>query len=261
MANERRSAERPPSAVRSAAVTMGPSLLVNLVAVGCTFRTLHRFLNRTAGRHSVSLTCVLGAIAPWVYLVALRPWVLRWGARPTEVAASLPGDGLVPETAWASTRAVNIAAPAVAVWPWLAQMGQDKAGLYSYAWLENLAGLQFHNADRIHPEWQDVAVGDVVRFAPGQDTLRVASVEPNHALVWQILDPRTGRPAPATWAFVLKPEGEEHTRLIQRFRIGGEPRWLVGVAYSLVMEIPHFVMERAMLLGIRARAQQAQRAH
>ena len=53
-----------------------------------------------------------------------------------------------------------------AVWPWLVQMGQDRGGLYSYETLENLVGLHYHNADRIHPEWQRLAAGDVMRLVP-----------------------------------------------------------------------------------------------
>ena len=80
----------------------------------------------------------------------------------------LPGDELVPQPVWASTRALTIAAPREAVWPWLAQMGQDRAGLYSYERLENLAGLDFHNADPIPPEWQDIALAGcrITLYAP-----------------------------------------------------------------------------------------------
>jgi hypothetical protein len=65
-----------------------------------------------------------------------------------------------------TTRAITIAAAAEAIWPWLVQMGQDRGGLHSYDWLENLFGLQFRNADRIVPEWQHLAVGDQIRLAP-----------------------------------------------------------------------------------------------
>ena len=44
-------------------------------------------------------------------------------------------------------------------------MGQDRGSLYSEA-LANLIGLRFHNADRVDPGWQQLAVGDVVRLAP-----------------------------------------------------------------------------------------------
>jgi hypothetical protein len=183
--------------------------------------------------------------------------VLHWGATPEEVSDDLPGDEIVPRPSWQSTRAIDIAAPVEQVWPWLAQMGEDRGGLYSYDWLENLAGLEFHSADRIVPEWQTVQVGGRVRFAPRQDTMVVAQVESGHCLVWRVLNPSTHRPANATWAFLIRPIDTTHTRLIQRFRFGVGPRLLGMIFYAALMEIPHFVMERKMLLGIRARAERA----
>ena len=79
---------------------------------------------------------------------------------------SLPGDELVDGRIIQTTEGVWIDAEASAVWPWLVQMGQDRGGLYSYEALENFFGLQYHNADRIHPEWQRLAPGDRVRLAP-----------------------------------------------------------------------------------------------
>jgi hypothetical protein len=251
-------------------VSFGPSLLLVVAVIATSARTIQRALSRSPARGPLDALATLGALLPWVYLLLGRRWVLNWGARPSEVERVLPGDDIVSPPAWISTRAITIEAPVEAVWPWLAQMGQDKGGLYSYTWLENLAGLDFHNADRLHPEWQEVAPGDPVRFAPGQDTLMVASAEPNRALVWRILDPATHRPmdpgsttsgvvADATWAFVLESEGADQTRLIQRFRFGGRPRSLLAVAYTLFIEIPHFVMEERMLRGIRDRAERAWR--
>ena len=43
-------------------------------------------------------------------------------------------------------------APVETVWPWIAQIGQDRGAFYSYAWLENLAGCRLRNADHIHPD-------------------------------------------------------------------------------------------------------------
>jgi hypothetical protein len=46
-------------------------------------------------------------------------------------------------------------------------MGQDRAGFYTYEWLENrVLRLDIHNADRIVPEWQNVQVGDRLWFYP-----------------------------------------------------------------------------------------------
>jgi hypothetical protein len=182
---------------------------------------------------------------------------LHWGATRDEVEDQLPGDEIVARPSWQSTRAIDIAAPVEQVWPWLAQMGEDRGGLYSYDWLENLAGLEFHSANRIVLDWQTVQVGGIVRFAPKQDTMVVTQVEPNHCLVWRVLNPSTHEPADATWAFVLRPIDATHIRLIQRFRFGVGPRLLGAIFYTALIEIAHFVMERKMLLGIRARAERA----
>lgn len=65
----------------------------------------------------------------------------------------LPGDELVEDPGIQTTRALTIDAAVRDVWPWLAQIGQDRGGFYSYEWLENLAGCRMRNAWRIHPEW------------------------------------------------------------------------------------------------------------
>jgi hypothetical protein len=97
-----------------------------------------------------------------------------------------------------------------------------------------------HNADRIHPEWQHREVGELVRLHPAIG-LRVAEFEPNHALV---LD---------GWgSFVVEPIDDCHSRLISRSRV---PRGWAALSYALLLEIPHFVMQRKMLLGIKQRAE------
>src|ERR1051326_1535990 len=96
-------------------------------------------------------------------------------------------------------------------------MGQGRGGLYSYDWLENLAGLDIHSADRVVPELQHLAVGDAVPLAPGEKSMVVARLDPAHALVLRIANPQTGialddAPGGAgiagSWAFVLRPHGE-----------------------------------------------------
>jgi hypothetical protein len=184
----------------------------------------------------------IGTSAATVYLFGIRPWLLRWGATPEELRQPLPGDALVPEPWIQSTRAITIHAPVEAVWPWLAQIGQDRGGFYSYEWLENLAGCEMQNADRIHPEWQTRALGEIVRLHP-QTGLRVALFEPNRVLALE------------GWgAFVLEPLDANTTRLIARSR---SPRGPLSVVMALIGEIPHFVMERRMLLGIKWRAEAA----
>ena len=90
----------------------------------------------------------------------------NWGATAEEAAAPLPGDELVPEPAQNTTLAVSIGASAQEVWAWLVQIGQDRGGMYSYDWLENLIGLHIHSAEEIRPEWQHLTAGDRVVVVP-----------------------------------------------------------------------------------------------
>ena len=188
--------------------------------------------------------------------VLLRPWHTRWGTTADERALRLPGDQIIPNARYRMDHAITIAAPADSVWPWLVQIGQDRAGFYSYDRLERLIGDDIRNADRIHPEWQSLAVGDLVRAAQpdylggrlGRDLgWRVVELVPGRAIVLQ------------GWgAFVLRPQPDGTTRLHARLRGDGRPSVmgvLAGPLNLLVFEPAHFVMERGMLRGIRARAE------
>jgi uncharacterized protein YndB with AHSA1/START domain len=179
-----------------------------------------------------------------VYALVVRPWHLRWGAGPEDEARELPGDELLPEGATRIVRAVTIDAPVEEVWPWVAQLGQDRGGFYSYEWLENLAGCEMENADRVHPEWQQRDLGETVLLHPAVG-LRVTVFDPGHALGLE------------GWGtFAVEPHGPDRTRLIAR---GGVRRGVSAAAYGALMEVPHFLMERRMLLGIKERAEARRR--
>jgi hypothetical protein len=100
------------------------------------------------------------------YPLVLRPWLLRGGATADEATAALPGDDIVARPRTTSTRAVTIAADPADVWPWLAQLGQGRGGMYSYDLLENLFGADIHTADRVMPELQAIKPGDRIRLFP-----------------------------------------------------------------------------------------------
>jgi hypothetical protein len=176
-----------------------------------------------------------GAYGCWV-----RPWMRRWGATEAELEMALPGDELDPDPRVRQTRAVQVAAAAHAVWPWIAQIGQDRGGFYSYTWLENLAGCRMHNADRIHPEWQQRSAGEIVLLHPASG-LKVMGFEPGHALVLE-----------GGWSLVVEPDGPDACRLIARSRV---PGGIAGAVYGLLLELPHFVMERRMLLEVKRHAE------
>jgi len=220
-------------------------------------------------RGTVAAAALLAASA---YHVAIRPWHRRWGTTEGEARGPLPGDDLLPDATDQVTHAIEIDAPAESVWPWLVQIGQGRGGFYSYDLLERAVGADIHNVDRIVPEYQDLAEGDVVRLAPEdypvsspESAPEVARLEPERALV---LRPPGDSPA-WTWAFVLEPLEEGTTRLLARTRsapsqssIGlgtTHPRLAAAIEY-LCWEPAHFVMEWKMLRGIKHRAERAESA-
>lgn len=75
---------------------------------------------------------ILGAALFGVYLRFIRPWQLRWGTTDEEVERRLPGDDVVKHPTSNATRAVTVQARPEEIWPWLVQIGQGKAGYYSY---------------------------------------------------------------------------------------------------------------------------------
>jgi hypothetical protein len=192
------------------------------------------------------LAKVLALGACTICSVPARRRILTWGATDEEAAARLPGDELLEEADGVSTRAIEIHAPASAVWPWLAQMGPSpRGGAYTYDWIENLLGLDMHSTDRVLPEFQHPEVGDTIGL--GTNRMRLGRVEPEHVLAWRSEDGNW------VWTFVLTEHGDD-TRLVSRnrFRL---PTRLARVG-MLPMEPGSLVMERKMLLGIKQRAEQ-----
>jgi hypothetical protein len=227
---------RPLEAARAFGVMLAGSIAlvaaaaVSVVAVTRAIMSLRR----------PSPLALLGTAATALYALVIRPWHLHWGAEPGDEQRELPGDELLPRDGTQVLHAVTIDAPAEEVWPWLAQLGQDRGGFYSYEWLENLAGCEMKNADRVHPEWQHRELGETVHLHPAGG-LRVSVFEQGRALGLE------------GWGtFALEPAGPHRTRLIAR---GGVPRGLAAAAYGVLMELPHFLMERRMLLGIKERAE------
>jgi hypothetical protein len=183
-----------------------------------------------------------------------RDKLRNWGATRGEVARYFPGDELVPDATYVSTRAVSVDAPRSAVWPWLAQIGYRRGGLYSYDWLDRLFGyLDAPSAETVLPEFQYVKAGDTIPMGRGPSwPVRIA--EPERALV---LEPVAGR---ITWSFYLLPLGDGATRLVTRVRCA-PPASLAERVTMPIMNAAAFLMTRRMLLGIKRRAEALARAH
>ncbi|MEM7453718.1 MAG: hypothetical protein AAF456_05110 [Planctomycetota bacterium] len=173
-------------------------------------------------------------------------------ATPAERALSLAGDEHVVVPRLITNHAVSIEAGREVVWPWLAQIGQGRGGFYSYSFLENMIGCRISNADRIHPQWQSVRLGDEIAIHPRARPLKVVSVEPNAHLVLS-----QDSPLRWTWSFNLRDQSSGGSRLIVRTRVDWRSR-ISGLLIRPVMSFGHYVMERKMLLGIKVRAEKTQ---
>jgi hypothetical protein len=172
-----------------------------------------------------------------VYAFLMRPRLMRWGASEEEVTGPYPGAELVPDGNRAATMAVTIGAPPDQVWPWLVQLGGDRGGWYSWDRLDNRGRP---SAREIHPEWQDLALGDYVKYATRNGPVnawQVAALEPGRFLGLhglsdlrgRPLDPQQPRPAAYTeglWGFLLTELPDGRTRLIISGYQVARPRWV-----------------------------------
>jgi hypothetical protein len=155
-------------------------------------------------------------IAILVATFALIPrWTPTWGATEAEVARTLPGDELIERAPGDSTHAVTIDAPPQAVWPWIAQIGDDRGGFYSYTFIENPAQQMmmggeavYHNANRILPEFQSPQPGEGMIA----DSLQVYDVDGQVAVGVQRLEGGDF----GGCAVAAEPAGANQTRLLVR---------------------------------------------
>lgn len=212
-------------------------------------------------RGGTRLLLMAVAAAPVVYAVWIRPRMLRQGATMHEVADAFPGDELVPDPNGGATMATTLPAPPERVWPWLVQMGGDRAGWYSWDWLDNKSEP---SADRIVPEWQHLEVGQ--RLPGPTNWWTVEVLQPYRTLVLRSsyglltghsFDPRAERPPRACvdgiWGFHLRPAPEGGTRLVVRTRSRGQPRPLARPFGLLLGEPVHLVMQTRQFHNLRWR--------
>lgn len=236
-------------------------------------------------RMRIAITGAVIGTTAGIMLGRTVKWWRTWGVDSVEAAKGLPGDELVPAPTAIDTRGITIDAPPEAVWPWLVQMGYDRAGWYSYDQLD----MRGKSIDRIVPAWQDIKVGDLIPNSPGGG-FEVRVVEPGRALALYLDTELVAKQAAATagadqaampvglaasdkflrttptdfaavWTFVVEPLEDGRTRLIERVRVrfgvGGRAFRLVRPAMGFGV----FVMMQRQMLGIRERAIRTAVAH
>jgi hypothetical protein len=198
------------------------------------------------------------ASAVALLLYGARRYFGNWGTTKDEYQMRLPGDELLHEPVLRTTEGVWIDRPTTDVWPWLVQLGRDRGGLYADGLLRNSLGPHWRNADRIHPEWQRLVVGDVVHLTPrgwmgipDGIELTVRTVLEERAIVLH-----TSMPAlrlEAVWSLHLLPRGDDRCRLLVRTVVA--LRRPGDVVLAELTRPAVALLTRGMLRGIRRRAQ------
>ena len=190
-----------------------------------------------------------------LYIAFVRPWHMHWGATADDVSRAIPGDSLVQDPLEVTTRAITINAWPSHVWPWLAQMGKGRGGLYSYDWLDRVFGvLDGASSDTLIPRFREIRAGDTIPVG-GSAGWPVAVAKRNELL---LLDVHQAG-AHVTWAFALDRISPTQTRLIMRVRARLPSSWQLPLQVA-VLDPAEFVMVRRQLLGLRDRAERLARA-
>jgi hypothetical protein len=133
-----------------------------------------------------------------------------------EVATPRPGDDLVPRADVVMDRAFTLAAPPETVWPWIVQLGKQRAGWYFPRSVERFITRSRRAARSIDPRWQMLAVGDRIPDYGPDGYFDVAQLEAPATLVYAA---RRGR-IDLTWSISLAALDTGGTRVVLRLRLG-----------------------------------------
>ena len=199
----------------------------------------------------IAALSIIGVVMAGYFLWA-RPYQLSWGATDEETQRPMPGDELERNPAFLATRAITINALPEVIWPWLVQMGFNRAGFYGYDIMEGLGSKRgMHSADIILPEFQNISVGDKVPISIVAET-KFYAIEPNKYLIWA--ENEEGKPTGGfTWE--LYPVDINHTRLISRIRWSHHWTNPGLLSLDLLTEFTDHIALRRILTGIKVRAE------
>ncbi|MDR0945378.1 MAG: SRPBCC family protein [Bifidobacteriaceae bacterium] len=175
--------------------------------------------------------------APVATVLGLNQYAKRLVATPEEQEKAYPGDDLLGEQSVSGgALAIDVDAPPEKIWPLLLQLGQDKAGFYSFSRFERMAHFVIHNTYEPQERWQHLQVGDWVFYGAQGVGHQIALMEPNRYLVGvsDTRNPPAREGAIAwcppgldmyawTWGFFMEPRPGGGTRLISHTRVALSP--------------------------------------
>jgi hypothetical protein len=159
-------------------------------------------------------------------------------ATAAERQASRPGDDIIARPDVVMDRAFTVPAAPAAVWPWLVQLGKQRAGWYLPRSVERFLPRNGRAVRDIRPAWQHLGVGDTVPDYGGKTaTFEVAAAEPPSALVYRSVRGQLAM----TWALTLSPVPAAgtgtagQTRVHLRLRLKPvRRRWLARTAGGFI---------------------------
>ncbi len=178
-----------------------------------------------------------------IYVLFLRPQMLKWGTRLGESQRRLPGDEYIPEPTTRFTHAVNIDAPPEALWPWLAQMGRERTGFYGLDLVTNsgIPSAAFLRKDLPAP------TPDMIL----DDGTRILELEPNRKLLVGGFGLKRSANATldTTTLYLLERRTDGSTRLLVRTRMRGLD--LISAIYVRLFEPVYFMFAHQQLDNLK----------
>jgi|GEM_PF-2839093 len=145
----------------------------------------------------------------------------------------IPGDEQIEGPYWLFDDTVILNCEKSKLWPWLIQMGNGRAGWYSYDWLDNLGKKSF---DYIDPSLQKIERGLKIPLFTFDD------FEVDHYLTLKVSKN-------ANMTYLLE-DHEEGCSLLSRVRVKG-PKWLL----SLSLGPAHQFMQKKQFFELKKRCE------
>jgi hypothetical protein len=179
-----------------------------------------------------------------VYFSFIQPFISTWGATAQEVNSVLVGDNIAPYIV--STRAIDIEVSTSKVWNLLTQLGADRGGFFAYTFLENILGYKTIQYNSSQSKNLTMEVGRIIPTTVNSNdkySFPIVYVQNEQYFVLK------------NWGtFLLKKIAPNKTRLIIRTHGQGTSNSKNDIK-NLIFEPLHYIMERRMFLGIKAKSE------
>jgi hypothetical protein len=170
-------------------------------------------------------------------------------ANNAEKKSPRPGDTVVAPADVVMDRAFTVRASTEAVWPWLLQLGKDRAGWYLPRRIERFLPRSHRASRSVNPAWLGLRVGDVIPDYGGRhETFEVAEISPPTSLVYRSRRGRTD----LTWSLTLgSADGAPgRTRVFLRLRMAPVRHKLLARTAGELLDL---VTVAGMAAGLRER--------